>query len=356
MKLGIQKNLLNNALINLVAFTEKKDASAVTSNILIIAKENILNLKATDFEIGLCVNIKEVNIQVDGISCVNGNLLLNILKGLKDGEIILEIMNNFLFIRQNRSKFKLPLSNPENFPSFESIENKKSFNINSLNFARSLKKIFPTIDVNNPQYSLNGALIDIKENYINLVGTDTKRLGLYRINLNQSLENNQIIIPKKAINEIQKLFFEDVQIYYDENILIAKNENFEFFTKLINKKFPNYEKVIPTEFSQSIMLPRDKFLEGMKTIGIICDKMQITIKTNSILFESISENNSEAKTEIDFENNLDKDIILRVTNKFIFDFLNNIEETEFKLDYKSTESALVLSSNEFISVIMPTII
>ena len=89
MKLGIQKNLLNNALINLVAFTEKKDASAVTSNILIIAKENILNLKATDFEIGLCVNIKEVNIQVDGISCVNGNLLLNILKGLKDGEIIL---------------------------------------------------------------------------------------------------------------------------------------------------------------------------------------------------------------------------------------------------------------------------
>ena len=104
------------------------------------------------------------------------------------------------------------------------------------------------------------------------------------------------------------------------------------------------------------MLPRDKFLEGMKTIGIICDKMQITIKTNSILFESISENNSEAKTEIDFENNLDKDIILRVTNKFIFDFLNNIEETEFKLDYKSTESAFVLSSNEFISVIMPTII
>ena len=176
------------------------------------------------------------------------------------------------------------------------------------------------------------------------------------LNLNQNLENNQIIIPKKAINEIQKLFFEDVKIYYDENILIAKNENFEFFTKLINKKFPNYEKVIPTEFSQSIMLPRDKFLDGMKTIGIICDKMQITIKTNSILFESISENNSEAKTEIDFENNLDKDIILRVTNKFIFDFLNNIEETEFKLDYKSTGSAFVLSSNEFISVIMPTII
>lgn len=356
MKIVIQKNLLNNALINLVAFTEKKDASAVTSNILIIAKENILNLKATDFEIGLCTNIKEVNIQVEGISCVNGNLLLNILKGLKDGEIILEIMNNFLFIRQNRSKFKLPLSNPENFPSFENIDNKKSFNINSLNFARSLKKIFPTIDVNNPQYSLNGALIDIKENYINLVGTDTKRLGLYRINLNQNLENNQIIILKKAINEIQKLFFEDVQIYYDENILIAKNENFEFFTKLINKKFPNYEKVIPTEFSQSIMLPRDKFLDGMKTIGIICDKMQITIKPNSILFESISENNSEAKTEIDFENNLNEDIILRVTNKFIFDFLNNIEETEFKLDYKSTGSAFVLSSNEFISVIMPTII
>lgn len=359
MKFVINKLLLNNIISNTSSYVDKKDISSITSHILIEAKNSELNIKATDYEMGLKYKIKNVNIQVEGLATANATTMLNILKGLKDEDVIIETMNNFLFIRQNRSKFKLPMYNSLDFPEFPEIGEKKKFNINSNNFARALKKIFPTIDTNHPNYALNGAFIDIKDNYINLVGTDGKRMGLYKLesnNINLEENENFINIPKRAITEIQKLFFDETQIYYDESTLIAVSENFEFFAKLINKKFPDYERAIPKDFTHTLTLPREKILEGMKTISMICEKMKISIKPNSIIFESINEDNSEAKTEIELNTEVTNDLNLRVTNKYIFDFLNNIEDSVFKLEYNNEDSAFLISSDGLINVIMPTIL
>ncbi len=97
--------------------------------------------------------------------------------------------------------------------------------------------------------SLNGALIDIKSDKINFVSTDTKRLAIYTLKKANDKEFS-LSIPKKAIMEMQKLFYEKIELFYGDNILIAKNEKFEFFTKLINDKFPDYEKVVPKEIKQ----------------------------------------------------------------------------------------------------------
>ncbi len=82
----------------------------------------------------------------------------------------------------------------------------------------SLKKITPAADTNNPKFELNGALIDIKTNQINFVATDTRRLALVHID-NQNEEELSIIVPKKAIIEIQKLIPDNIEIYYDNTHL-----------------------------------------------------------------------------------------------------------------------------------------
>ncbi|MSN96251.1 DNA polymerase III subunit beta [Campylobacter sp. FMV-PI01] len=356
MKFIIDKNLLNNVINSVNSYIDKKDISSITSHIFIEAKDDIINIKATDHEMGLAYKIKTQNIQIQGNATANGKTILDVIKGLKDDDIIIETMNNFLYIKQKTAKFKLPMYNSTDFPDFPSIENKKSFDINFQILSRSLKKVLPTIDISNPNHALNACLIEIKPQQINFVGTDGKRLGLYILNKQTNNTQSSILMPKRAINEIQKIFFEEAEIYYDENIFIARNENFEFYTKLINKKFPNYQKVIPSEFETTIEIQRDKILEGIKTINMICYKMQITIKPNLILFESISEDNSEAKTEILVDTQMNKDeIILKVTNKFLIDFLNSIENNIFKLNYNNKDVAFMLSSDELINIIMPTI-
>jgi len=219
---------------------------------------------------------------------------------------------------------------------------------------RSLKKILPSIDSNNPKFELNGAFLDIKQDFINIVGTDTRRLSVFKFQTPTEKEFS-LIIPKKAINEIQKLFFDKIEIYYDENILIAQSQNFEFFTKLINGKFPDYERVIPKEVRKRLQLSRDKMIEGIKTISMLSDTMKISFAKDNITFESVIEDNSEAKTTIDYQTGLElgDEFFIGIKNRYLLDFLSSIEDENFELGFNESSLAFVVNSKELTTVIMP---
>jgi DNA polymerase-3 subunit beta len=355
MKVAINKSVLENVLVNTQPYLEKKDLSQITSHLYISVDENFFSVKATDYEIGLEFHTKNVKVFDNGIATANGKKLLDIVKGLRDDDIILETINDYLYIKQNNSKFKLPMFNSTEFPEFPKIDNKPKFELNSTLFVRSIKKIANAIDTNNPKFELNGALIDIKNGFLNLVATDTRRLALVKLE-NQIEDNFSIIIPKKAIGEIQKLFFDDIEMFYDENTLIAKSNNFTFFTKLINGKFPDYERIIPKEKNYRLLLSREKMVEAIKQIAIISNEMKITFKPKSIVFESLNDDNIEAKTEIEFETGLDTDIFLAVNSRYLIDFLSNIEDNKFTLGFNDTGLPFTLENENFITIVMPIMI
>ncbi len=355
MKVTINKSVLENILVNTQPYLEKRDLSQITSHICLIAKDNILNIKASDFEIGLNFHTSNINILDEGEATANGKKLLDIIKILKNDDVMLETINDYLYIKQKNSKYKLPMFNPNEFPTFPDIEGKPKFDVNSTKFVRAIKKIAPAIDLNNPKYELNGALIDIKNEHINLVSTDTKRLALSKIQT-PSTEELKLIIPKKAIAEIQKLFYDEIEIFYDEVVFIAKSQNFTFFSKLINGKFPNYEQIIPSEKKYQILLNREKMVDAIKQISIISPEIKITFKSQSILFESLNEDNIEAKTQIEFETGLDEEIYLATYSRSILDFLSQIEDNNFTLGFNDSKVPFTLQSEEFLTIVMPIIL
>ncbi|MFC2491303.1 MAG: DNA polymerase III subunit beta [Campylobacter curvus] len=352
MKVLINKNVLESIVTNTNPYLEKRDLSAITSHIYIAAKNGVLNIRATDHEIGLAYKLSNVKITDEGYATANGKKLLDIIKSLKDDEVILETVNNYLYIKQKNSKYKLPMYKFEDFPEFPSSEGKSKFDVDAVMLGRSLKKILPSIDSNNPKFELNGALLDIRQNFINIVGTDTKRLSIFKFETPTEREFS-IIIPKKAINEIQKLFFDRIEIYYDENILIAQSANFEFFTKLINGKYPDYERVVPKEIKKRLKLNRDKMIDGIRTISMLSDQMKITFAKDSITFESIIEDNSEAKTTIEYQTGLEDEIFIGIKNRYLLDFLTSIEDDDFELGFNDSNLAFIVSSKELTTVIMP---
>ncbi len=355
MKVLITKKLLEEIVSNTSSYLDKKDLSSITSHLLMSAKDGIFSIKATDHEIGLSYNLQNVSIETEGEATANGGKLLSVIKGLSDDNVTLETVNGALFVKQKKSKYKLPMFETRDFPSFPTVEGKNSFDVNAGILGRSLKKIYPSIDTNNPKYELNGALIDVKEGFLNLVGTDTKRLSVYKL-ITQSKAgelDTKILIPKKAIGEIQKLFSDKIKIYYDENVLLAVSENFEFFTKLINGKFPNYERVIPSDTAYKISIPRDKMVSGVRAINAMCEEMKVTIKKDGMVFESINEDNSEAKTEIEAAIEINSEIVFGVKNRFLLDFLSSIESEIFELNFNSSDTAFVLSADGLKTVVMP---
>lgn len=354
MKIRIPKPLIESILINLQAFLEKKDASQITSHVYIEAMNNIVKIKATDGEIGLLVTSDNIIIDHEGTFTANGKKFLDIIRILKNDEIILETLENNLNIKQDKSKFKLPTFNPQNYPSFPLVENKAKITLDSISLIKSLKKISSAIDNNNPKFELNGALLDIKENETKLVGTDTRRLSITSL-LTQNKNEFSLIIPKKAILEIQKLFMDKINIYYDETNLIIQNKNYYFFSRLLNGNYPDYKRIIPNESKINITLPKKEMLEAIKTINTISPEIKITFNPQSILFNSLTADSIEAKTELQIHTEVNEVFELNVNSRYMLDFITQVESNEFQLLLNESTLPFVLKDKEFITVIMPII-
>jgi len=355
MKIAISKSILENILLHVQPFLEKKDTSQITSHIYFEAKADHLIVKATDYEIGLDIQTSKAQINETGMVTANGKKLLDIIRILKDQEVILETSHNMLHIQQGNSNFKLPTFNSSEYPAFPLFNNCPKIEINSQLLIESLKKITPATDTNNPKFELNGALLDISLEGINFVSTDTRRLALVHVNSTNEKELS-LIVPKKAIIEIQKLFFNAIEIYYDDTHLIIKSEQFTFFTKLINGKFPDYSRIIPKELSKNLTIPKNDIIGAIKQITTISTDMKIIFEGNHIIFESLSDDNIEAKTEIYFETGFEEPFVLAVNSKYILDFLSQTLESEFNIGLNEPNLPFVLSEANFKTIVMPIVI
>ena len=355
MQITISKSILENILIHASPFLEKKDTSQITSHVYLNASNNQLTLKATDYEIGFLVTTNNLTINQEGSITANGKKFLDIVRILKDDIIHLELKNDNLHISQAHSKFKLPIFSYNAFPEFPSIEGKSRISIESHSLIESLKKITPAIDNNNPKFELNGALIDIKQNEINFAATDTRRLAIVTIPNNGEKELS-IIVPKKAIIEIQKLFFDNIELYYDETNLIIKSQQYTFFTKLTNGKFPEYSRIIPKEIANNLTLPKFLMIDSIKQITTISTDVKITFLYDTITFESLSDDNIEAKTDITHPTGFDQSFSIAINSKYLLDFLNAINGTEFNIGLNDSNLPFVLSENNFKTIVMPIVI
>ena len=354
MRFVITKNIFENVVASMQPFLEKKDSSAITSHIYLEINNTKLIIKATDYEIGLESHIDNITDTVDGKATVNGSNLLGIIKRLKNEDIIIETSNNNLVIKQNKSTFKLPTYDAEEFPSLNKSENLKELSMSTINFINSIRKITPAIDNNNPKFELNGALLDIKNQKINFVSTDTRRLAVSHLQ-NITNQETQFIIPKKAIIEIQKLFLDEAKISYDDTNLVISNINTKFFTKLINGKFPDYERIIPNTLKYNFPLPKNMLVESIKLVTSLFSNIKITFNSTSILFESLDED-SESKTQIDIDLNIEKEFYLAVNAKYLLDFLSMSNNEKIKIGFNESNLPFLLEDDKFFTIVMPIVL
>ncbi len=355
MKIKARKDIIESILINTQPFIERKDATNITSHLYFNAKDNIVTIKATDTKIGLMIKSEQFNIDEEGNFTANGKKLLDIVRTLKNDLIEFELNNEYIIIKQNKAKFKLPTFDYNEFPIFPKIENKNQITIDSLNLIKSLKKINPAIDNNNPKFELNGALIDIKEDKTFFVGTDTRRLAVVEVNIKSNQELD-LIIPKKTIIEIQKLFLDKIDIYYDDTNIIIKNDQFFLFSRLINGKFPDYQRIIPKETKYNFTIDKKNMIEAMKIITTISNEIKIKFEKNLITLKSLNDTNQEAQTSFEANIDIEEPFNLAINSKYLLDFLSQIDDENFDIGLNETNLPFVVKNQNFLTVIMPIIL
>jgi DNA polymerase-3 subunit beta len=125
---------------------------------------------------------------------------------------------------------------------------------------------------------------------------------------------------------------------------------------LINGKFPEYSRIIPKETAYELTLPKVAMIDAIKQITTVSMDVKITFFEDIITFESLSDDNTKAKTEIKLNTNFHEEFVVAINSRYLLDFLNSINNVEFKMRLNDSNLPFILSDENFLTVIMPIVI
>ena len=363
MKLTIVKIDFEKSLASVENIVENKTTIPILSNVLLEAKQGRLHLSATDMDMMISDKVKVKNIDIEGSTSVPAHILYNVIKELnKDKPIELSYneSNKKLHLSSFKSKFTFSCLPKDEFPILSTENYKISFLLSSNVLKEMIDQTYFAISSEESRYYLNGIFFHtVKLNnkfFLRSIATDGHRLAQSQT-IAPTAANNifNTIIPKKLIFELRKLIDDvetDIKIDLTERkIRFSFNETI-IVSKLIDGKFPDYEKVIPKDTKNSFSIDRKSFLESINRISTISsdkskaiklnlNKNKLTISANNLEeggsgIEEIEINYNGPSLDIGFNGNYLKEIINQLNNKeIIILFSDSTAPTIIKDESKS---------------------
>jgi DNA polymerase-3 subunit beta len=375
MKISINSEILNNGLDYISDILPSKPSMAICGGIFLECKENNLTLIGTDLQNTVKVSI-ECEIKEKGQTVIPGKQFISLIKQFKEEEIKIEKKEKFINIIGENSQYSFIEMEIEEFPKFPKFSSDISFKVKGETLKDAFKKTIFCIDPEEPRQQFRGGLLDIKEKFINIVGTDTRRLSLFSI-IFEDVFKKQIkvllspLLIKKMINILNET---DVEVMIGKNNISFQTE----FTKTLkeNKKiqgnimivsqllsgaeeFPDYEKVIPDIKKTKITkINREKFLSSLKRVSLFTsernNKIKLSFKNNLLLISTTGEL-GEAQEKISISYN-DEETDIAFPPDFLIDFLQVIENEEFIFSFTSSTKPVLMKPDEestFLYICMP---
>jgi len=315
MKVRIAREDLLTALQRVQGVVEKRNTMPILANILLEAKSEGLDVIATDLEIGLRGLYKAV-VEDSGSVTFSARKLFEILKEVRDPEIELTVSDtSWVTIRSGRSEFRVVGLPSQDYPALPAIERNGLIPLPASGLLELIRKTLFAVSDHDTRYVLNGLFITILPKSsgratIRLVGTDGHRLALAEDEISSDpaklpLEETQVIIPKKAANEIRRLLEEDDTeplIGFTKNMLIFRKSGLVLTSRVMEGTFPDYQKVVPKDSPKKMIVAKEDFEGALRRVSLLSkDKsyaVKLTIDRDRMHLFSSNPDMGEANEEI----------------------------------------------------------
>lgn len=366
MKFSVNKNVFLPAVQSVIGAIERRQTLPILSNLLIQVKNNQATITATDLEIELKNTIDLDNDYGDFDFTIPARKIADICKNIEDGCTL-----NFLVNKENvtvlahRSKFTLSVLPGIDYPKIETLNSKNKFEIEQNKLKKIINNVSFAMAQQDVRYYLNGMLFEIKERSISAVTTDGHRLALSQTATEVYIEGiNQFIIPRKTVIELQKILNDNneiIDIEVDDHHIRLKIGNAILTSKLIDGKFPDYNRVIPLNNDKSAKINKEDLRHALLRSSIISNEK---FKGAKFLFShdllSIETQNSErenSKEELIIEYN-HEDMNIGFNISYILDIVNISHDEYINFELKSADTSGIVKMQDIdninsIYVVMP---
>ncbi len=364
MKVTITRNELMEKLSGIQSIVDKKSTMPILSHFLLnVGDSNFIT--ATDLETAITEPVEIASVDEPGVLCLPARRLYEIVREVED-DIRLESEDfEWVKIKAGKSSFRIACMNPDDFPKWPEITEKKAFTLSSDKLKDMIDRTLYSAGESDTRYTLNSLLFHIKpdEGVLNMVGTDGHRLSLIKTSVDTGFdEEMKLIVPRKSASELRKFLAshdENVSIDVTTKHVIFNIGDIRFLVRLIEGSYPAYEQVIPVDNQKKLIINREEFLKALKRVSIISREKSYAVKIDvadaSLTITASHPDVGEASDEVAIEYS-GESISLGFNARFLMDALNYMqaEKVVFELQEPLTPTLLRETEREdYLSVIMP---
>lgn len=363
MKIELTREEILKPLQAIIGVVERRQTMPILANVLLQTEDDAVILTATDLEVEM---VARGPARTDGgiATAVPGRKLLDICRSLPDGVPIgLALDSGRLRVQAGRSRFSLATLPADEFPVVESMAGQASFTVEQ----RRLKWLFEQTQFSMAQqdvrYYLNGLLLEFGPRGLRGVATDGHRLALADVQATMEVaESRQVILPRKAVVELGRLLAEvddAVHIEVGQSHLRAGLGTLRFTSKLIDGRFPDYERVIPKGGDKELAVDRLVLRQALARAAILSNEkyrgVHLMLERGGVKVTAHNAEQESAEEEIEADYSGDPlEIGFNVT--YLLDPLNAMDGDQVRLTFMDANSSCVLEASNDSSaryVVMP---
>ncbi len=363
MKLSLSREALLKPLQQVAGVVERRQTLPVLANVLMQATENELSLTGTDLEVELVGRV-ELSAATPGQITVPARKLMDICRELPDqANIDFEVIEQRLVIKSGRFRSTLSTLPAVDFPSVDNAAVDISTRLDSKKMKHLLDSTGFAMAQQDVRYFLNGMLIEMGDGYVKAVATDGHRLATANLSIETALDSaSQVIIPRKGVVELQRLLNElsgDVDIMVGASHLCASSREFTLTTKLVDGRFPDYDRVIPKNGDKIILADRQELRQALNRTAILSNEkfrgIRVSFSSGSIQLSANNPEQEEAEETVSVEYEGDS-LEIGFNVSYLQDVLGVLEGDRVKITVHDSNSSALLEDPEkedALYVVMP---
>jgi len=362
MKFSISRDALIKPLNLVAGVVERRQTLPILSNVFMSLEAGQLSLTGTDLEVELVGRVPVDGDSEDGEITVPARKLVDICKSLPDGSTIeFSVSSGKAMVKAGRSRFTLSTLPASEFPSVDEQGGDLSLEIPQAVLKRLIERTSFAMAQQDVRYYLNGMLLELKAGRLRMVATDGHRLALCTADDAVSVGDASVIVPRKGILELSRLLDADdtLRLVIGSNHIRAVNQQFTFTSKLVDGKFPEYERVLPKSADKTVIGERLELRQAFTRTAILSNekyrgvRLKLSEDTLDITANNPEQEQAEEVVAVEYQGD---ELEVGFNVSYLLDVLSVLDGEKIRLSLSDSASSALLEEAEegdSLYVVMP---
>jgi len=273
MKLSCARKELYEGLQTVTRAVSGRSSLPILSNVLLAPEGDGVKLAATDLDLGLECRVP-ASVREEGAITLPAKTLSEIVAALPEADVTIAADDhNQVIVTCRRSEYRIHGLPAVEFPPLPEVKGDVTFRLPQSVLRELIRETIFAVSPDDTRPALTGIYTVLASERLTMVATDTHRLAVRAAAVPEATGETAVIVPSRAMNELMRLLDagseELVTVQVDQNQISFRTESASLVSRLIEATFPKYERVIPTQHTKKLTIPREEFLQAVKRASIV---------------------------------------------------------------------------------------